>query len=79
MEKYCTLVISHDKAAMPSQQEIMAELEKPDIGAKTKAIKQTLLMMLNGERMPKLVMTVIRCVAPRPWPSRAGRGRGSFA
>ena len=62
MEKYCTLVISHDKAAMPSQQEIMAELEKADVGAKTRAIKKVLLMLLNGERMPKLVMTVIRCV-----------------
>ena len=75
MEKYCTLVISHDKAAMPSQQEIMAELEKADVGAKTRAIKKVLLMLLNGERMPKLVMTVIRCVlatmatlvASMPW------------
>ena len=65
-EKHCTLVINKGKDVMPSQQEMMAELEKPDIGAKTKAIKQVLIMLLNGERMPKLLMTVIRYACCQP-------------
>ena len=60
MEKHCTLVINKGKDVMPSQQEMMDELEKTNIEAKTKAIKKVLVMLLNGERMPKLLMTVIR-------------------
>eukprot|EP00947_MAST-08B_sp_MAST-8B-sp1_P006028 g6028.t1 len=65
MEKYCTLLVAADKALVPTQQEIMAELEQPDIQTKTNAIKKVLLALLNGERIEdsrnnKLLMSVIR-------------------
>ena len=68
MEKYCTLLVAADKALVPTQQEIMAELEQPDIQTKTNAIKKVLLALLNGERIEdsrnnKLLMSVIRYVA----------------
>ena len=39
-------------------------LEKGDVRTKTDALKKTIQMILNGEKMPSLLMTIIRFVMP---------------
>jgi hypothetical protein len=57
---YCTLLVSQDKVTLPSQAEVQADLESADIPRKVNAVKTCILMILNGEDMSKLLMTVIR-------------------
>jgi len=57
------LLIHHDKGVPPTQDELRLELESSDVQTKIRAMKTMILWMLNGESMPKLLMTVIRyCV-----------------
>lgn len=39
-------------------------LEKGEIKAKTEALKKVIIMILNGEKLPGLLMTIIRFVLP---------------
>lgn len=39
-------------------------LEKGDIKTKTEALKKTIQQILNGEKLPSLLMTIIRFVMP---------------
>lgn len=39
-------------------------LEKGDIKTKTEALKKTIQQILNGEKLPTLLMTIIRFVMP---------------
>lgn len=39
-------------------------LEKGDIKSKTEALKKTIQQILNGEKLPTLLMTIIRFVMP---------------
>jgi coatomer subunit beta len=43
-----------------TQEEILKQLEDSDDKVKVKALKSAILMMLGGEPMPKILMTVIR-------------------
>lgn len=56
----CTLVINHDKFHVPQLSELKAELESKDDERIIEAVKQAILLMLNGEPMPRLLMTVIQ-------------------
>ena len=38
--------------------------EKGDVRSKTEALKRVIVMILNGEKMPSLLMTIIRFVMP---------------
>jgi len=60
----CTVLFGFtDKQASPSQEEICADLEQTDDKIKCVALKACMLAMLNGERFPRVMMTVIRfCV-----------------
>lgn len=63
MERNCTLLIHHDKGVPPTQEDLRKELESKDEKAKIHGLKTLILLLLNGESMPKLLMTVIRfCV-----------------
>ncbi len=57
---YCTLLVNQDKAALPSHAEVQADLESAEVPRKVAAVKKCILMILNGEDMTKLLMTVIR-------------------
>lgn len=39
-------------------------LEKGDVKSKTEALKKVIIMILNGEKLPGLLMTIIRFVLP---------------
>ena len=61
----CTLLIHSRKLAVkgeqpPTQDELCKNLESKDDGVKIAAAKQTILLLLNGEKLPRLTMTVIR-------------------
>ncbi len=43
-----------------AQTEITAELESTDVSKKISALKKTIMLVLAGEEMPRVMMTVIR-------------------
>ena len=51
-------------AAVLSQDEIREELEAKEVEKKVSGMKTLISLLLNGEVMPKLLMTVIRFVVP---------------
>jgi len=59
-EKHCTVLIFHDKASPPTSDELAKRLEsKKD---KADALEELVLLMINGESYPKLLMTIIKYV-----------------
>mmetsp|Transcript_3141 Transcript_3141/g.10368 ORF Transcript_3141/g.10368 Transcript_3141/m.10368 type:complete len:966 (+) Transcript_3141:105-3002(+) len=64
MERNCTILLHYDKAAPPNEEEIKEQLESKDVKRKVEGLKATIQLMLNGETMPKLLMTIIRFCMP---------------
>ena len=60
MESNCTLLIQGEKGGNPTAGELQKLLESPKVKDKLSALKTTILMLLNGESLPNLLMTVIR-------------------
>jgi coatomer subunit beta len=61
----CTLLLLHfDKSTPPSEDEIREELESKELDKKVGGLKTLISLLLNGEVMPKLLMTVIRFCVP---------------
>jgi coatomer subunit beta len=61
IEGNCTLLIAPaDKVGLPSQAELVAELESTDVQRKVGGLKKAVLLLLSGEDMPRMLMTVIR-------------------
>jgi coatomer subunit beta len=63
-ERYCTVLMNYDKATPPNEDEIREELESKDVEKKVSGLKTLVSLLLNGEVMPKLLMTVIRFCVP---------------
>ncbi|XAR63849.1 hypothetical protein NMG60_11023969 [Bertholletia excelsa] len=64
MEKSCTLLVHFDKGTPALTNEIKEALEGSDIPAKIDALKKAIMLLLNGETIPQLFITVIRYVLP---------------
>ena len=64
MERNCTILLHYDKNTPPNEDEIREELEHKDIDKKISGLKTLISLTLNGEVMPKLLMTVIRFCVP---------------
>jgi len=47
-----------------TDQSLMSRTEKGDIKAKTEALKKVIFMLLSGEKLPGLLMTIIRFCLP---------------
>lgn len=62
LEKSCSFLVHYDKGA--SANEIKAALEGNDVEAKVQAMQKAILMILNGEQIPALFITIIRYVLP---------------
>ncbi len=62
IEKSCTFLVHYDKGA--SANEIKEALEGNDTEAKVQAMQKAILMILNGEQIPALFITIIRYVLP---------------
>jgi len=65
VEQPCyTLINFPSDAEPPNEMQLKADLEKGDIKTKIEALKKTIHMIANGERLPGLLMIIIRFVLP---------------
>ncbi|KAF2583964.1 hypothetical protein F2Q70_00034153 [Brassica cretica] len=64
MEKSSTLLVYYDKGTPAVAREIKEALEGNDVEAKVDAMKKALKLLLNGETIPQLFITIIRYVLP---------------
>jgi coatomer subunit beta len=62
VEKSCTMLVHYDKPASTS--EIKEALEGNDPQAKVAAMKKAVAMLLNGEQLPQLFISIVRYVLP---------------
>eukprot|EP01119_Soliformovum_irregulare_P008401 TRINITY_DN2151_c0_g1_i1.p1 TRINITY_DN2151_c0_g1~~TRINITY_DN2151_c0_g1_i1.p1 ORF type:complete len:947 (+),score=306.48 TRINITY_DN2151_c0_g1_i1:94-2934(+) len=63
-DKPCTVIIHYDKAQPPQVAELKKSLENGQLEEKMDALKQVILLMMNGENLNSLLMTIIRFVMP---------------
>uniref|UniRef100_UPI00358F8219 coatomer subunit beta isoform X2 n=1 Tax=Myxine glutinosa TaxID=7769 RepID=UPI00358F8219 len=64
-ENICyTLINIPSETEPPSEITLKNDLEKGDVKTKTEALKKVIVMILNGDRLPGLLMTIIRFVLP---------------
>lgn len=64
MEKSCSLLIHFDKGTPALANEIKESLEGNDVPAKIDAMKNAIMLLLNGETLPQLFITIVRYVLP---------------
>ena len=64
IERHCTVLMHYDKSTPPNEDEIREELESKEVEKKISGLKTLISLLLNGEVMPKLLMTVIRFCVP---------------
>jgi coatomer subunit beta len=62
MERQCTLLIHYDKGSNYEASEMLQQLEKGSAPEKRAAMKKAIMLVLNGENIPPLLMTIIRFV-----------------
>jgi len=61
-EKHCTVLIHCEKGVPPTSEDLAKKLENKKDSVKAEALQELILLMINGESYPKLLMTVIRFV-----------------
>mmetsp|Transcript_65546 Transcript_65546/g.189004 ORF Transcript_65546/g.189004 Transcript_65546/m.189004 type:complete len:1013 (-) Transcript_65546:170-3208(-) len=61
-EKHCTLLIFYDKGVPPTSDELAKRLESKKDSVKAEALQELVLLMINGESYPKLLMSIIKYV-----------------
>ncbi|XP_021808668.1 coatomer subunit beta-1-like [Prunus avium] len=64
MEKSCTLLVHFDKGTPALANEIKEALEGNDVELKIEALKKAIMLLLNGDTIPQLFITIIRYVLP---------------
>ncbi|KAJ0794420.1 putative clathrin/coatomer adaptor, adaptin-like, coatomer beta subunit, armadillo-like helical [Helianthus annuus] len=64
MEKTCSLLVHFDKGTPALANEIKEALEGHDDAAKVDAMKKAVMLLLNGETLPQLFITIVRYVLP---------------
>ncbi|KAK4487945.1 hypothetical protein RD792_003689 [Penstemon davidsonii] len=64
MEKSCSLLVHFDKGTPALANEIKEALEGNDVPAKIDAMKNAIMLLLNGETLPQLFITIVRYVLP---------------
>mmetsp|Transcript_12414 Transcript_12414/g.37874 ORF Transcript_12414/g.37874 Transcript_12414/m.37874 type:complete len:947 (+) Transcript_12414:90-2930(+) len=62
LERQCTVLINSDKTSEFDNSVLLSDLESGTTQKKIDALKKFILMQLNGEPVPQLLMTVIRFV-----------------
>jgi len=61
-EKHCTILVFHEKGVPATSDDLAKRLESKKDSVKAEALEELILLMINGESYPKLLMTVIRFV-----------------
>jgi coatomer subunit beta len=64
MEKSCSLLIHFDKGNPAMVNEIKESLEGNDVPLKVEALKKAIMLLLNGDTLPQLFITIVRYVLP---------------
>lgn len=65
LEQPCyTLINLPSDVEQLNEMQLKLDLEKGDIKTKIEALKKTIHMILSGERLPGILMTIIRFVLP---------------
>ncbi|KAJ7568643.1 hypothetical protein O6H91_01G041900 [Diphasiastrum complanatum] len=64
MEKSCSLLVHFDKGTPALANEIKEALEGNDTARKVDAMKKAVMLLLNGETLPQLFITIVRYVLP---------------
>ena len=64
MEKSCTLLVHFDKSSPALANEIKEALEGNDVPEKIDAMRKAVMLLLNGEPLPQLFITIVRYVLP---------------
>ncbi|KAM3349086.1 hypothetical protein ACQJBY_022314 [Aegilops geniculata] len=64
MDKPSTLLVHFDKGSAAMANEIKEDLEGSDVAAKVEAMKRAVMLLLNGETLPTLFITIVRYVLP---------------
>jgi hypothetical protein len=62
VEKSCTMLVYNDKQS--SINDIKEALEGSDVEAKVEAMQKAVTLLLNGEQLPQLFITIVRYVLP---------------
>jgi len=60
-----TVIADVDEAEAPTEHSLRSDLEKGDIKTKISALKKVILMMMQGDKFPSLLMIIIRFVMPQ--------------
>lgn len=61
-ERSCTFLVHFDKGTPAMANEIKEALEGNDIPLKIDALKKAIMLLLNGETLPQLFITIVRYV-----------------
>eukprot|EP01018_Ginkgo_biloba_P040144 Gb_03760 [translate_table: standard] len=64
MEKSCSILIHFDKGTPALANEIKEAMEGNDISRKIDALKKAIMLLLNGDNLPQLFITIVRYVLP---------------
>ena len=65
VEQPCyTLINVPSDVEQLNEMQLKLDLEKGDVKTKIEALKKTIHMILSGERLPGILMTIIRFVLP---------------
>ena len=64
MEKTCTLLVHFDKGTPALANEIKEQLAGHDVALKVDGMKKAVMLLLNGESLPSLFITIVRYVLP---------------
>eukprot|EP00899_Mesostigma_viride_P014322 jgi/Mesvir1/22891/Mv19414-RA.1 len=64
MERSCSLLVHFDNASPSMANEVKEALEGNDVEAKQMAMKKAIMLLINGETLPHLFITVVRYVLP---------------
>ncbi|XP_071042974.1 LOW QUALITY PROTEIN: coatomer subunit beta-like [Parasteatoda tepidariorum] len=59
-----TLISAPSDTEQPNEMQLKMDLEKGNIKTKIEALKKTIHLILNGEKFPSILMTIIRFVLP---------------
>ncbi|EDV46583.1 coatomer subunit beta [Drosophila erecta] len=60
----CYTIINSPDLEVPNEMQLKQDLEKGDTNVKIETLKRVIKLLLNGERYPGLIMTIIRFVLP---------------
>lgn len=60
----CYTIIHSPDLEVPNEMQLKQDLEKGDPNVKIETLKKVIKLLLNGERYPGLIMTIIRFVLP---------------